>query len=208
MRVSELSRASGVSVPTIKYYLREGLLPPGRATARNQAEYGESHLHRLRLVRALVDVGGLGINAVRGVLAALDDPGTSPHELLGTAHYAVGPTQRSSTSDEVTEALREIDRFLVDLGWRVKPQAPARRRLAEALVALRKLGREVDVTVFAPYAAVTDKLAVWEVGALPVDAPRADLLEAAVVGTVVFEAALVALRKLAHEHHSAVRFGG
>jgi DNA-binding transcriptional MerR regulator len=30
MRMSDLSRSSGVSVTTIKYYLREGLLPPGR----------------------------------------------------------------------------------------------------------------------------------------------------------------------------------
>src|SRR2546430_1153453 len=29
MRMGELSRRSGVSVPTIKYYLREGLLPAG-----------------------------------------------------------------------------------------------------------------------------------------------------------------------------------
>lgn len=31
-------------------------------------------------------------------------------------------------------------------------------------------------------------------------------MEAVVVGTVVFEAALVALRRLAQEHHSARRF--
>ena len=147
MRVSELSRISGVSVPTIKYYLRAGLLPPGRATARNQAEYDRSHLRRLRLIRALVDVGGLGINAVRGVLAALDDPETSPHELLGAAHYALGSIPSTSTSDEVTDALDEVDRLLVELGWRVKPEAPARRRLAEVLAALRTLGRDVDVRV-------------------------------------------------------------
>jgi DNA-binding transcriptional MerR regulator len=39
MRIAELSRRSGVSVPTIKYYLREGLLPPGERTSPNQALY-------------------------------------------------------------------------------------------------------------------------------------------------------------------------
>ena len=29
MRISELSTRSGVAVPTIKYYLREGLVPEG-----------------------------------------------------------------------------------------------------------------------------------------------------------------------------------
>ncbi|WP_079051275.1 MerR family DNA-binding transcriptional regulator [Streptomyces curacoi] len=37
MKISELSRRSGVSIPTIKYYLRDGLLPHGQATATNQA---------------------------------------------------------------------------------------------------------------------------------------------------------------------------
>jgi len=67
MRIGELARRSGVSIPTIKYYLREGLLPPGAATAPNQASYGEEHLHRLRLIRALLDVGGLTVAAAREV---------------------------------------------------------------------------------------------------------------------------------------------
>jgi DNA-binding transcriptional MerR regulator len=31
MKISQLSSASGESIPTLKYYLRQGLLPPGRA---------------------------------------------------------------------------------------------------------------------------------------------------------------------------------
>ena len=42
--MGELSRRSGVPIPTIKFYLREGLLPPGVATAANQADYDEEHL--------------------------------------------------------------------------------------------------------------------------------------------------------------------
>jgi DNA-binding transcriptional MerR regulator len=49
MRLSDLSAASGVPVATVKYYLREGLLPPGRLTAATSAQYDDSHLQRLRL---------------------------------------------------------------------------------------------------------------------------------------------------------------
>ena len=38
MRIAELSRRSGDSIPSIKFYLREGLLPAGTATGRNQAD--------------------------------------------------------------------------------------------------------------------------------------------------------------------------
>ena len=208
MRISELSQASRVPVPTIKYYLREGLLPPGQPTAPNQADYDESHLHRLRLVRALVDVGGLSIAAVGAVLDAIEDESLSVHQMLGVAHHALGPAaDQAPVEDDVAQAREEVDRFLDGLGWRVSPEAPSRRRLADALVALRRLDRDADAKVFAPYAKAAEELAAQELASMPADAPRADLVESAVVGTVVFEAALVALRKLAQEHHSAVRFG-
>ena len=40
VRIAELSSRSGTSIPSIKYYLREGLLPAGTSTGRNQADYG------------------------------------------------------------------------------------------------------------------------------------------------------------------------
>ncbi|MFI8354714.1 MerR family transcriptional regulator [Streptomyces cyaneofuscatus] len=54
MRLAELSERSGVPTATVKYYLREGLLPAGRRVSATQAEYDEGHLRRLRLVRAQV----------------------------------------------------------------------------------------------------------------------------------------------------------
>ena len=48
MRISDLSRQSGVPVATIKFYLREQLLPPGEPTGRNQAVYLDRHLRRSR----------------------------------------------------------------------------------------------------------------------------------------------------------------
>src|SRR4028118_2393445 len=95
MRLSDLSAASGVPVATVKYYLREGLLPPGRLTAATSAQYDDSHLQRLRLVRALVDVAGLSLAEVAAVVRCLDDPPTSWHDMLGAAH--LGPPPRGET---------------------------------------------------------------------------------------------------------------
>ncbi len=89
MRVKELSERSGVSVPTIKYYLREGLLPAGELVSKNQAHYDDAHLRRLRLIRALVDIGGLTIAAVRDVLAAADAPDETVREILYTAQESI-----------------------------------------------------------------------------------------------------------------------
>jgi len=73
MKISELSERSGVPLPTIKFYIREGLLPKGTSTTKNQADYGPDHLARLTLIRALKDDAGLGIEAIARALRAADD---------------------------------------------------------------------------------------------------------------------------------------
>ncbi|HSH23558.1 MAG TPA: MerR family transcriptional regulator [Acidimicrobiales bacterium] len=208
MKISALSTSTGVPVPTIKYYLREGLLEPGRQTAPNQADYGDAHAHRLRLIRVLIEVGGLGVASVRAVLDAIADAELPVHDLLGVAHQVLGPPpDHGPAPRDVAEARAEVDAFLVEQGWRIDAVHPARRALADALVALRRLGRDVGVEVFRPYAEVADRLAAQELRTVP-PASRADAVEAVVVGTVVFEAALMALRRLAQAHHSALRFSG
>jgi DNA-binding transcriptional MerR regulator len=207
MRISELSRASGVSIPTIKFYLRENLLPQGTPTARTQADYSEGHLRRLRLIQTLTGIGGLRLRDVRGVLQAIDDQELGTHELLGTVHHTLGPHPDGKPAPDEVQAMSEIDRFLADLGWRVSQEAPARRTLARALTTLRRMGRDADAGVFEPYARVADELADREVATVSPTGSRTEAVEGTVVGTVVFEAALVALRRLAQEHHSALRFG-
>ena len=135
MRIAELSRRSGVSVPTIKFYLREGLLPAGSSTGPNQAAYDEVHLSRLRMIRALIDVGGLSVAATREVLAAVDQPETGSHELLGSAHRAIEPRRRPRRDDDRWQAARtEAAEFVTRRGWLVSTDAPALDRLADPLV--------------------------------------------------------------------------
>lgn len=89
MRISALSARTEVSVGTIKYYLREGLLAPGRQTSRTTAEYDEVHVERIRLVRALTDAGGLGLATVRRIIEVLDAPEPARLDLLATAQDAL-----------------------------------------------------------------------------------------------------------------------
>jgi DNA-binding transcriptional MerR regulator len=209
VRISELSRASGVPLPTLKFYLREGLLPPGSRTAPNQADYDERHLRRLRLIRALTEVGRLPLLTVREVVRAAEDDRTPVHELLGIAHHALGPgVPTGQPSPGEARAREEVDRFIDWLGWRVSPDAPARHALAAALLTLRRNGRDVGPEVFERYAEAADRLAAEEIAGLDTGRSRAETVEASVVGTVVFEAALIALRRLAQEHHSALRYSG
>ena len=88
MRISALAAATGLSVATVKFYLREGLLHPGVATSATQATYDESHVRRLRLIRALTGPVGLSVQQTRTILQLIDDPGDDLYSTLGTAVIA------------------------------------------------------------------------------------------------------------------------
>jgi DNA-binding transcriptional MerR regulator len=54
IKISELSRLSGVSAPTIKFYIGEGLLPqPALRTSRNMAYYDPRLAERIRAIKNL-----------------------------------------------------------------------------------------------------------------------------------------------------------
>lgn len=206
MRISELARQTDVPVPTIKYYLREGLLPAGRQTAPNQADYGDDHVRRLRLIRTLRVIGGLDIGRIRRVVSAIEDPGITRHELFGVVEEArTPPPATGATADESRDARVAVDRFVAELGWQVRPGAAARAELADTLVALRHLGHGGGTDVFRQYAEAAGRMAAWEVASIPASEPRSVAVERMVVGTVVFGAVFDALRRLAHEHYSATQ---
>jgi DNA-binding transcriptional MerR regulator len=53
MKMRELERRTGVNRETIRVYLRHGLLPEPRRSARNVADYGEEHVRGILSVRKL-----------------------------------------------------------------------------------------------------------------------------------------------------------
>jgi len=68
LRMRELAEASGVPAPTIKHYLREGLLPEPVKTSRNMAYYPPSSVDRIKLIKRLQQERFLPLKAIRKVL--------------------------------------------------------------------------------------------------------------------------------------------
>lgn len=209
VKVSELSDRSGLPVQTIKYYIREGLLPKGAATAATRAEYDDAHLDRLRLIRALREVGDLPIASVKRIVAAVDDERVGLHDLLSTAAYALSPPSEPRPDDPDWRAARQdVDAIVTELGWRVTPDAPTRDLLAQAFVALRRLGVPIVWTELRPYIEAARIMAEHEIGSIPVEGERGRAVQTAVATNVLYEKVLLALRRMAQEDVSARRFGG
>jgi DNA-binding transcriptional MerR regulator len=70
MRMRELERASGISRETIRFYIREGLLPEPERSHRNSATYTDEHLARLLAIRRLKDERFLPLSVIRTLFAA------------------------------------------------------------------------------------------------------------------------------------------
>jgi DNA-binding transcriptional MerR regulator len=205
LRISDLSRQSGVSVPTLKFYLRQGLLPPGTATARNQAVYDDRHLRRVRLVRTFTGIGGLELAAVRDILAAIDDPQVplaATYEVVNQALTAECAESRGSGG--VEDAGAEVDALACRLDWQVAPAAPGRKAFAQVLAALGELGCELEAGFFIPFARAAEVVVSAELDLLPADGH--ELKSAAVVRRVLFSAALAALCEIAHADQLQKRF--
>jgi len=64
MKISELSAQAQVPVTTIKYYLRQGLLPAPLRTGKNMAYYSESHLECL-LAISKMQSQGMSLDRIR-----------------------------------------------------------------------------------------------------------------------------------------------
>ncbi|HEX6471389.1 MAG TPA: MerR family transcriptional regulator [Streptosporangiaceae bacterium] len=208
MRISELSDRSGLTVQTIKFYLREGLLPKGTATSTTRAYYDERHLRRLRLIRALREVGDLPIAAITRIVTALDDEKIELPDLLGIAQHALGPYIPPGADGAAWRAAKEdVDSLVAELGWLVGPDAPARDLLAQTFLALRGLGFPIVLTELRPYIDAAAAISAHETARLAPDAPRERALLGTLVTTVLYEQVLIALHRLAQEDASARRFG-
>jgi DNA-binding transcriptional MerR regulator len=72
LRMRELAEASGVPAPTIKHYLREGLLPEPVKTSRNMAYYPPEFVDRIKLIKRLQEERFLPLKAIKNVLE--EDP--------------------------------------------------------------------------------------------------------------------------------------
>jgi DNA-binding transcriptional MerR regulator len=215
MRMAELSRRSGVPTGTIKYYLREGLLPAGRATAPNQAEYDQEHLDRLSLLRALREAAGLPIATIARVFAAMEvHQEDAPPAYLSIAVGALSEplVVPEDQVKEYGEAQAQVADLLDTLGWDVDTDSPGYDDLVRALVGVHTFlpGLINDTKQLLPYGMAVRSLADVEIPETYDPAvDRAAVLRFSVLGTVLFEPVLLALRRLAHtdriRHTAATR---
>lgn len=198
MRISELARRGEVSTATVKYYLREGLLPAGQLTSATQAQYGDEHVDRLRLVRALL-ASGLTVATAKDVLRHLDSPPTSVIDLLAEVQTTLTPVAGEFDRSEMTVLLER---------WGFEPctalDGPV-SALARALAVAKDAGLAISDEMLDGYADAARQIAEVDIAGIPTDSAQA-AVEYVVLGTILMEPVLLAMRRLAEADASVRRF--
>lgn len=207
MRVGRLSERTGVPIATIKYYLRTGLLHAGLPTSRTQTEYDESHVRRLTLVRALLDIGGLSIAHATEVIAAMDDESTSVNEVLSAAQRSVSGFAAAATAVDRQSAELALDELVLRQGWQVSAGNPGRAAAVDVLATFQHLDGTDYSDLVRAAAMAADVIAEADLQLVrDSDGERDQMVETVVTGTVLGDALILALRRMAQEHHARKQY--
>lgn len=107
-RIGEVSRRTGVNIETIRYYEREGLVPPPPRTRGGTRVYGDDHVKRLAFIRRARELGFV-LAEIRSLLALVDQKDFTCDQVrdLTLAHADM---VRSKIAD-----LRKVERVLRDM---------------------------------------------------------------------------------------------
>ena len=210
MKLQALSAATGVTVPSIKYYLREGLLHPGVKKNATTAVYDDTHRARLDLIQALRQIVGTPVGEIRRLTTLIDAPAPvidimSAAQALGAA--AVFP----GDDDEPGQPAQELVAHLLrDRGWPDRASA-ARRGVEKLLTEMAAEGYLPAVDYLEDLTRIIDELSALlgttvppSAGDGPGDLDRLAMRVA--VGTYRHSRLLVALLQLGHASHSIRRY--
>lgn len=108
MKIGSFACATGCPVETIRYYEREGLLPPPARSGGNYRLYGPQHVDRLRFIRHCRSLD-MTHDEIRALLAFRDAPQKRCDEVNALLDEHISHVARR------IEELRALERTLKDL---------------------------------------------------------------------------------------------
>jgi DNA-binding transcriptional MerR regulator len=126
VKISELERVTGVPQSTIRYYVKEGLLPQPTKVNKSMAYYDESCVERIALVRELQEKRYYPLSVIKNIISRMDN-GISLPSLLSLEDAIFRPRnqgeQRLMSRQEFLAATG-IDKALLDSAERLRILVP------------------------------------------------------------------------------------
>lgn len=101
--IGDLSRETGVKIPTIRYYESISLLPAPPRTAGNRRVYSAAHLDRLNFIRQARDLG-FSIEAITALIQLAGHPDQPCEDADRIAREHLADVQRKIAQLQALEA--------------------------------------------------------------------------------------------------------
>ncbi|MEV7630568.1 MerR family transcriptional regulator [Actinoplanes sp. NPDC089786] len=111
MRIGELSKRTGVSPRSLRYYEDQGLLASARSDA-GQRHYSDADVERVALIRQLFDAG-MSSRVIASVLPCVDTP-TDP--AITESAFVTMTRERERIDAEIAHLLQTRDALDVLIG--------------------------------------------------------------------------------------------
>lgn len=108
MKIGELAEKAGVSVQTVRFYERSGVLPAPARTRSGYRAYGVHDLHRLRFVRRAKELG-FTLAEARELMDLRVDPARTAEDVRERAIEKIQTTQEKIRDlKRIHQALRVL----------------------------------------------------------------------------------------------------
>ncbi len=117
MRIGDLAESTGTPVETIRFYEREGLLPPPRRADNNYRVYAPAHVERLAFIRQCRNLD-MALDEVRALLNLRDAPAADCSDVNALLDEHIG-----HVAQRIRE-LRGLEKDLKTLRARCKSANP------------------------------------------------------------------------------------
>jgi Cd(II)/Pb(II)-responsive transcriptional regulator len=114
LKIGELARRTQCQAETIRFYEREGLLPPATRTAGNYRTYGDAHVERLTFIRNCRALD-MTLDEIRQLLRFRDAPQQAFH-----AAHALLDEHVAHVAARIAE-LKKLQRQLLALRRECQP---------------------------------------------------------------------------------------
>lgn len=207
MKLNQLAATTGASTATIKYWIREQIVPPGALRNQTTAVYDTAHVHRIRLIRTLRERFDQPIADIRRLTGMLDDDTVPIVAIMDVCqHIAAGLGAVDSDAPPRHDIVNELLRLT---GW-PDVSSTARTALAATLRELEEDGVDYSAERLATFATALSGIAEEDIaytrdGAS--DEPHRDeIARRVLIGTRAQTRILLAMNNLAHAS-AAIRGG-
>lgn len=161
MKLGRLAERSGASTATIKYWVREGILPPGRLRNQTTAEYSDRHVERIQLIKTLRRRFNLSIVDISNLTGMIDDECVPLIEVMQECQL-IATGLRRPRGDVPEDYVAVATTAVCRAGWPDVPSV-ARAALAEALWQADQAGFQISADGLVRYAEAISRIAQADV---------------------------------------------